>query len=47
MTEKLFDSNMMEKEIEEKKRNLKENYREIPVSYTHLTRFTERILPPA
>ena len=29
MTEKLFDSNMMEKEIEEKKRNLKENYREI------------------
>ena len=29
MTEKLFDGNMMEKEIEEKKRNLKENYREI------------------
>lgn len=29
MTEKLFDSNTMEKEIEEKKRNLKENYREI------------------
>ena len=26
MTEKLFDGNMMEKEIEEKKRNLKENY---------------------
>ena len=29
MTERLFDGNMMEKEIEEKKRNLKENYREI------------------
>ena len=29
MTERLFDGNMMEKEIEEKKRNMKENYREI------------------